>query len=85
MSDHPKDDTAAPYRDDPKDFAQSSSRVQRGVSNRYSGQGTEDTSAGPPDPELARGNNHGSQADWKSPQATTAPDDGESKDASKPE
>ena len=83
MADRPQDESA-PYRDDPKEFAQSSSRVQRGVSNRYAGQGPEDTSGGPPDPEVAQGNNHGSQEDWKSPDSAASADSDDQADT-KPE
>lgn len=57
------------YRDDPGEFGQSSDLARTGTSDVTTGGGPDDSSKDPAGTSPGRGNNAGSQEDWRGPEA----------------
>jgi hypothetical protein len=61
-----KDDVKdSAYKDDPDAFGASSETAGGGTANHYDGSGPESGSTPKPSPSVQKGNNHGSQEDWR--------------------
>ncbi len=64
-NDRPADQADDDYRDDPNEMGQSSDYAQHGTPGRYSGNGPDETPSQYDDAAPGKGNNAGSQADWR--------------------